>query len=320
MNNFLNYKRLSYYCNATEEQLLGKDNRYKFIDNGGNILGVAHVDHVGLYINPTLLKLRKHTLFYSENLDDRLGVYLLMDVLNKLTKVKYDILLTTDEEIGRSTMFEWMVDNKKIKDYRWVFELDRRGTDAVTYGLESKEWLNALKKTFTVGLGSFSDICTIEEFDQPQCGVNFGIGYYKEHTETCHMIEEDTLKQVYKIVNFIEKYHRQKFRREEKSYKISRYYSQSWDNYNGRFLGDVDNKACIYCGVKEPKMKYDTALHGYLCSWCSHGTSDDPFECDWCGKSMEESTLASHTVGGQFFYLCEDCEELYLNGTLVDDD
>ncbi|GAF93879.1 unnamed protein product, partial [marine sediment metagenome] len=94
-----------------------------FIDNGGDILGVAHSDNYGTDYggNNTHFNIIENRI-YNASLDDRAGVYILLDLLPKLN-IKCDVLITIDEEIGASSaqLFE------TEKEYNWMFEFDRTG-------------------------------------------------------------------------------------------------------------------------------------------------------------------------------------------------
>ena len=167
-------------------------NRYLYVDRGAEILAVAHLDTVAdgrnygkkaeKFSQPSITKAGYNDIAIgSIALDDRLGVFMLMDVLPYLG-LRYDILLTTDEEIGMSTA---MYFNTR-KEYNWIFEIDRRdyGT-VVLYDFETKEARTALQSLdYKIETGSFSDICHL---DQLGCvGFNFGAGYKYEHTNSCY--------------------------------------------------------------------------------------------------------------------------------------
>jgi hypothetical protein len=162
------------------------------VDRGAEILAVAHLDTVAdgrsygkkaeKFSQPSVTKAGYNDIeICSIALDDRLGVFMLMDVLPYLG-LRYDILLTTDEEIGLSTA---MYFNTR-KEYNWIFEIDRRdyGT-VVLYDFETKEARTALQSLdYKIEIGSFSDICHL---DQLGCvGFNFGAGYKYEHTNSCY--------------------------------------------------------------------------------------------------------------------------------------
>lgn len=197
-----NIKKLVRLLNADTKAILADPKKYwdykvqrgegfLYIDRGADILGVAHMDTVADFTVPNdkNKKIAKtivenigvnDIMVSSMKLDDRLGVFLLMDVLPYLG-LKYDILLTTDEEIGLSTASNF----KTKKKYNWVFSMDRRdyGT-AVLYQYDTPEIRNALKSLdYTIETGSFSDI---SELNKLGCvGINFGCGYKYEHTDAC---------------------------------------------------------------------------------------------------------------------------------------
>ncbi len=211
-----------------------KGNRYLFVDNGAKILAVAHLDTVddgGKYAKgksnkPVFKRTGADDLeITSIALDDRLGVFLIMDVLPELG-LNYDILLTTDEEIGMSTAKNF----KTTKEYNWIFELDRRdyGT-VVMYDYESKETKNAVSLIdYRVEQGSFSDICYLD--DLGVAGFNFGVGYKYEHTNTCYTRTSWMNVVVNMFVDFFEVFEDTKFEYEKKSYKT--YYRYDDDDYN----------------------------------------------------------------------------------------
>jgi hypothetical protein len=130
---------------------------------------------------------------YSTSLDDRLGVHVILDVL-PLLGIRPDILLTDDEEIGCSTAQEFFTD----KQYNWMFQFDRRGTDAVCYEFYNME--PYVEECFKLGFGSFSDICWLEHLG---CGgVNVGTGYYNEHTKNSYANLKHCSAQVERFATF----------------------------------------------------------------------------------------------------------------------
>jgi hypothetical protein len=178
----------------------GDESFYVFQDNGANILAVAHLDSV---ITPKenwtfqSAKLgkngQKRNYIFNPQLDDRLGVYIILDLLpNIIGEKKYDILLTTDEEGGASTAGNFIV--PVGKDYNWIFQFDRRGTGAVLYQYENTEWRTIVNEEFAIHIGSYSDICKLEEMGVK--ALNVGTGYYDEHRDLCYMVVEDTISQV----------------------------------------------------------------------------------------------------------------------------
>jgi hypothetical protein len=174
--------------------------RYIFYDRGGKLLAAAHLDtvavakHRGTYKPSKADQLR----YYAIELDDRLGAYILLDVLPKLGIDNYDILLTEGEESGRSTA-RWF--DAPEGRYNWIFEFDRAGTDVVLYDYEDDDTLDLLwSYGWYVGWGAFSDICYLDHLEVK--AFNFGCGYYNQHTDNCHMIPGRTKACVRRFVKF----------------------------------------------------------------------------------------------------------------------
>ena len=151
------------------------DGKYIYRDNGANILAVAHLDVVCFAPRHFGSPKGKANKIYSAQLDDRLGAYVILDVLPTMG-VKVDTLLTTGEESCRSTGAYFQTD----KPYNWMVEFDRAGQDVVLYDywtLELKTLLKSLGNK--VGVGSYSDIAAMEHLGI--AGFNWGIGYYDHH-------------------------------------------------------------------------------------------------------------------------------------------
>lgn len=192
-----------------------EDDWYLFQDNGANILAVAHLDNV----NPaTSVKGFGHVNYrgtnnekrvYCPQFDDRLGAYILLDLLPGIFGgTPYDILLTTNEEIGMSTARNFLP--PAGKDYNWMVEFDRRGEDVVFYDYENPDWRAAfLDAGFRVGSGSFSDVAALKFLRI--CGVNIGVGYHDEHSKYAYMIENELIPQLEKFYRFFMLYKDTKF-------------------------------------------------------------------------------------------------------------
>ncbi len=175
--------RLKQICGMRVEDFAGygecvptPEGNYVFRDKGERVLGVAHLD--------TVLSCTRFTSdgdrVFSPALDDRLGVYLLSDLL-PLLGVKFDLLLTDGEERGCSTA-RWFVPPRR---YNWMFSFDRAGTDVVMYQCNTTVNRRLLHRAgFRVGVGSYSDIA---DLDFLGCaGVNFGCGYHRQHLLDCY--------------------------------------------------------------------------------------------------------------------------------------
>ena len=192
-----------------------------FKDNGANILAVAHTDTVGLapsfeIIESNLLpsedryygarwqqynrlprrsrqNIRKAArpahkgqfAVISPSLDDRLGVWMIGYFLLR-TGLCYDILLTDGEERGKSSASYF----KPPRQYNWIFEFDRRGTEVVMYQFENKDMKTKLEGYgYHPEWGSFSDISYLDDLGCK--AFNFGVGYHNEHTTFCHALIGD---------------------------------------------------------------------------------------------------------------------------------
>lgn len=194
----INPQKIVEYCQADKESLLGRNNEYRLIDNGSSVLVLAHTD--------TVFPVTAHKVVadsrrvYSPALDDRLGVYIALDLLPALGVV-VDVLLTDGEESGNSTAE--LVPPEVLKKYNWFASLDRKGADVVTYGLDSPKFLDAIQREgFPIGQGSFSDISAL---NTDRCCLNLGIGYYHAHTPECYADRAVCASQVQRFARFYEK-------------------------------------------------------------------------------------------------------------------
>lgn len=161
------------------------------IQNGGKILGVAHLDAVA-WDKPRW----NNGKVYCRQLDDRLGVWVLLDLLPTLGCPAFDVLLTDSEECGRSTAqyFEGAG-----YEYNWIFEFDRAGSDCVLYDYEN-DATTALVESYgwPVETGMFSDICSLEHLGIK--GFNFGTGYHGQHTTKCYADIAETVRNAKRFV------------------------------------------------------------------------------------------------------------------------
>lgn len=188
----IDYLKLREACYKSEDsfQILAplRDDGNIFIDNRSNVLAIAHLDSVNYLEHFHVIAIDGNDLVFNTHLDDRLGVYVLLELLPQLG-IFPDILLTTGEEKGASTGKYF----KPSKQYNWMFQFDRSGDDAVHY--QYKEWKPTLLKYFTPVLqGAASDISKMSHL---KCmGVNIGVGYYDEHDYRCSANMTETITQV----------------------------------------------------------------------------------------------------------------------------
>ncbi len=190
-----------------------------YIDNGSNVLAVAHID--------TVIDVRKQFNFntYTRNetrvikcpsLDDRLGVYIILDMLPSLLGKDWaDILLTTDEEASKSTADVFMDARKEEKEYNWIVEFDRKGghltkgEDAVLYNyiIGGTDFKSALHEAGFAKLarGTFTDISDME--DMGVKAFNVAVGYHNNHSTKAFM---HPIQTEYSVTNFIKFYNENK--------------------------------------------------------------------------------------------------------------
>lgn len=174
----------------------GHERFYWYKDNGSPILAVAHLDTVQEDRSCQVTQTAGGLLATSGALDDRLGVYVILELLPKLG-ITCDWLLTTDEEIGQSTAAEFHTD----KPYNWIIEFDRCGTDVVMYQYETPELVQLVEASSArVGEGIFSDICELQHLGV--AAFNWGVGYQDYHGVRSHAWLEDTFRMVARFVKF----------------------------------------------------------------------------------------------------------------------
>lgn len=241
------------------------------------ILAVAHLDSVLDTDHFHLVKDKKDTIVINAQLDDRLGVYTMLDILPRLG-IEFDLLLTEGEEQGRSTAAYFETD----KQYNWMFSFDRRLNDVVMYQYDNPAIRADLQKAgFKIGNGSFSDISFMDHLGIR--GFNVGTGYDEEHSPLCHAYMGMLLSQVNKFAAFYRTNQdiHYPYEKSVKAYKLS---FAKWDDLqdtcyiceqikpNGEEYGDVyicDDcishvMECVDCG----DMVVDTDLTDGLCKYC----------------------------------------------------
>lgn len=185
---------------------------YYFQDNGSDILAVAHLDSCEQFVRFDSAETAAGTVIYSGSLDDRLGAYVILELMPKLG-ITCDILLTTGEELGRSTaaFFEPPHD----RQYNWIIQFDRGHQggngwggfgDVVMYDFETPEYRRMVQACgVKVGMGSFSDICMLENLG---CAAfNWGVGYRDYHGPKSHVWLDDLVTMVEAFVYFWDTHH-----------------------------------------------------------------------------------------------------------------
>lgn len=214
-----------------------KRKRRIFIDKGSPVLFIAHLDTVQ---KPKFYK-RINKRIYAAGLDDRLGAMLAFKLSNELNA---DLLLTDLEESISTTAFY-----HDCKDYNWIVEFDRAGSDVVTYGLDNPEFMAALSERWKIGFGSYSDIV---DLNADACCFNLGIGYEQAHSVSSYAEIKTIETQVSSFIEFFNEHWNTKFVRNEKTF----YEDEVYDPDSG--------VVCEVCG-----SYYGDAVFGHIiCEDC----------------------------------------------------
>lgn len=199
--------------------------KFWFKDNGSRILGVAHVDTVKPFRHFRPVKFAEDTKIFCQTLDDRLGLYVLLEYLRE-AKVRFDILMTTDEEKMSSTGLYF----GPPKDYNWMFMFDRSGTGAVTYGYSDEQLKYKLgKHNFDVSHGTYSCISDMEHVGCK--GINFGVGYYDNHDEYAYASRRELYSQLRKFIGFYKEFEDVKMPHDE---ALTKFTAKYWNQYQSQ--------------------------------------------------------------------------------------
>lgn len=181
---------------------------YYFKDNGSKVLGVAHLDSCERDVMCEIANTADGPIVFSGSLDDRLGAYVILELLPKLG-ILCDWLLTTGEETGRSTAEFFtppIMDDDQFKDYNWIIQFDRGGTDVVLYDYQTPSLVEMVEATgVPVGMGSFSDICKLEWLGCK--GINWGVAYRDYHGPRAHAWLDETFMMVEAFTAFHATWH-----------------------------------------------------------------------------------------------------------------
>jgi hypothetical protein len=179
------------------------NNFYYFADHGSNILAVAHLDTVVPHSDrlTNFCETAIGPVCHSGALDDRLGAYIILELLPRLG-ITVDVLLSVGEESGQSTAE--FFDPPEGRQYNWMIEFDRKGTDVVMYEYEDYQTKRLVEDACTgisVRSGSFSDICYLNHLKVK--GFNFGTGYDGVyHSVRGYAYLRDTYKMVAGFLEF----------------------------------------------------------------------------------------------------------------------
>lgn len=226
----------------------GRERFYHFRDIGAPVLAVAHTDYVHSSSRARVTKTAAGPLVTSGALDDRLGVYVITELLPRMG-IAVDVLLTTDEEIGASTASAFDTDN----EYNWIVSFDRGGTDVVMYEYETPELVRLVEATgVQVGLGSFSDICYLDHLGI--AGLNWGVGYRDYHGPRSHAWLVDTFRMVDAFAKFYRQHASTEFLYKPEPRRYTPYEYADW-----RVEGETDEDRLIRWWQEKDEREYGLA-------------------------------------------------------------
>jgi|YNPMSStandDraft_1061717.scaffolds.fasta_scaffold33216_2 hypothetical protein len=263
---FFNIKKLREIALEKTTNLVNNQD-FLYIDKGGKVLAVAHADTVFKDSELFFLYEPRKNIVFSPGLDDRLGVYILLEVLKN---VDIDILITTGEESMNSSAKLFF----PPKTYHWMVEFDREDDDIATYQYQWDE--KFLRKYFpAVNYGSYSDIVDLEHLG---ClGLNIGIGYYYKHRINCYALLSETERAIKRFLKFFEENKNRRFKHKpspppplkkvsKNNYKYSKYWlSPSFYEESG------GKNFCPFCGAEiteEEELIYEQYR---MCASCAFG-------------------------------------------------
>lgn len=266
---------------------------FVYKDNGQKILAVAHLDTVAVGTHFERCVIDGTELIFNRQADDRVGAYILLDLIPSiLGYVPYDILLTTGEESGQSTAT--IFNCQEPGYYRWIIEADRNGEDVVGYDYQrDPKWTEYVKSVgWTPGHGSFTDICALYRFNA--LAFNFGVGYEENHGRFAR-IDIDMLKRcVERMVAFIKLYKDTDMPFDPKAFPAPTYVGWSSNRVWVKGKGWIDDKDDD--GVFDWEGYYERHPYTPVDGKKETGADDDTkpsgarvyATCSNCGKSFSE--------------------------------
>lgn len=292
------------------------DEHHAFIDNGSNILAVAHMDSVAKVGKPHLSR----RLFWSPTVDNRIGFWLITRLLPKLG-VEMDVLLTDHEESCSSTSSYFKVpDGKK---YNWIVQFDRMGGDVALYQYDSPEVRELVRDVGMVPvMGSYTCIANMDALGIK--GFNWGVGYQDYHGPNARV---DLYTLANNVVAFLKFYERNAGTMLEHKYEPRQYHRSyagwgSWEDWGD--WGLARTKYGSYSTNRKfntyrPKTKVSpyNVLTPTVCSVCEAGIvayevrienfKVATYVCPECAHDIlstgEEDITVRHVDGPQ----CHEC-------------
>lgn len=232
-------------------------NYYYYKDNGSDILAVAHLDTVIAHDRrvTNFAETADGLVVHSGALDDRLGAYIILELLPSLG-IEFDWLLTVGEESGKSTAK--FFDPPEGKEYHWGIEFDRGGSDVVMYCYDDSATDRLVRDSGArTSRGSFSDIAYLEHLEVKM--FNWGVGYRDYHGLRGYAYLEDT----FEMVAFFLRFHRlnadEYLPHEKKKYNPKSRDHKPWKSSAPNAYGHwVNNKWVSYTEAEKKALREST--------------------------------------------------------------
>jgi len=204
----------------------------------GEVLLTAHMDTVHQEIPADIYIEEENILSSPQGIggDDRCGIYMILEIIKE---TKCSVLFCEDEEIGcvGSHKFTKSMYLERIKNLRYMVELDRRGSnDLVFYDCDNEQFEDWLIENtgYTTNFGTCSDISELM-CASGVAGVNFSCGYYKEHTKDEYIVLDEmertmnTVKELVKLPS--EKFSYVEACYDDYDYGFGKYNCSVWDEF-----------------------------------------------------------------------------------------
>ena len=298
----IDLRQLRLRCTQTEESFramggvvtMTPNGHHIWFDRGSNVLAVAHLDSVIDKGPFCVVETHHNTVVFHPTMDDRLGVYIIMDLLPALGIVP-DVLLTTGEESGYSTAQYF----ESPKEYKWMFQFDRSGCDVVLYQYDHAELRDRLGGCgFIIEDGLFSDISYMDGLGIS--GINFGCAYYMNHGTGAHAFTNELVMMVENFQKFWKLY---KDERIEAPEVLPRAYR--WSGHNA-YDGWEDTRAGAHIESMADVEDEEWAVFNELTEfYIEGGYSEDEAEAmAWQTLAIEETDDSKPELG---LTACEYC-------------
>jgi len=323
-------RKMAEYCSASKKDLVRACDWHTHDSSSGylamrrtpgaRILAVAHID----FLRSGKIHYVSRKRIVSSALDDRAGVYIVMDLLPKLG-ILADVLLTDNEETSGSTIRNLGVG--MLDAYNWIVQFDRRNEGAVYYGYH--EMLPILGKYFpSVERGTFTCISAIEACS-PVGAFNVGVAYSQEHTEQCALDGVALNRQMMRFRDFYRDMVDTKIMHtganpgeETHACRYKTVYSSGNLLIPGQTRKErkAHRNSIVVVGPTSPK-RYDVDEYDKASvdddAWWLHGAGEEatlfPDEyCQFCGDVVHKSD-SGYKMSWQNESLCDMCQELLLS-------